>query len=79
VSRWLNEWRNDQRSETLDCLDKEDQSLWSMTKRMIRVPTPYPPLVTLEGFALSDSKISEALANSLETDFQPVADPSVPA
>ena len=36
-------------------------------------------LVTPVGIALSDSEKAEALADTLETQFQPVADPSVPA
>ena len=55
VTRRLNEWRNDQWSATLESLDPEDQSLWRMAKRVMRVPTPSSPLVTLEGIALSDS------------------------
>jgi len=35
------------------------------------------PLVTPGGIALSDSEKAEALADTLETQFQPVADPSV--
>ena len=46
---------------------------------MMRVPTPSPPLVTPRGFALSDSEKAKALADNLETQFQPVTDPSVPA
>ena len=47
---------------------------------MMRVPTPSPPpLVTPGGIALSDSEKAEALADSLETQFQPVTDHSVPA
>jgi hypothetical protein len=34
-------------------------------------------LVTLGGIALSDSEKAEALANSLETQFQPVTNPLV--
>jgi len=37
------------------------------------------PLVTPGGVALSDSEKAEALAYNLETQFQPVTDPSVPA
>jgi hypothetical protein len=37
------------------------------------------PLVTPVGVALSDSEKSEALADNLETQFQPVTDPSVAA
>ena len=50
-----------------------------MTKRVMRVPTQSPPLVTTGGIALSDSEKAEALADSLETQFQPVTFPSVPA
>jgi hypothetical protein len=52
-----------------------------MTKRVMRVPTPSPTLVTPRrgGIALSDSEKTEALADNLETQFQPVTDLSVPA
>jgi hypothetical protein len=43
VTLRLNEWRNDQSSATLESLDPEDQSLWRMNKRAMRVPTPSPP------------------------------------
>ena len=56
VTRRLNEWRNDQCRATLESLDTEDQSLWRMTKRVMRVPNPSPPLVTSGGIALSDSE-----------------------
>jgi hypothetical protein len=45
VTRRFNEWRNDQWNATLESLDPEDQSLWRMTKRVMKVPTPSPPLV----------------------------------
>ena len=50
-----------------------------MTKRVMRFPTPTPPLVTPGGLALSDSEKAESLADSLEAQFQPVTVPSVPA
>jgi len=43
VTRHLNEWRNDQWSATHESLDPDDQSLWRITKRVMRVPTPSPP------------------------------------
>ena len=79
VTRRLNEWRNDQWSATLESLNPEDQSLWKMTKRVMRVPTPSPPFITTRGIALSDSEKSEALADSLQAQFQPVTVPSFPA
>jgi hypothetical protein len=72
-----NEWRNDQWSATLESLDTEDQSLWKL-RVVMRVPTLSAPLVTLGG-ALSQTDKTEALADTLETQFQPVADPSFAA
>jgi hypothetical protein len=43
VTRRLNEWRNDKWCATLESLDPENQSLWRMTKRVMRVSTPSPP------------------------------------
>jgi archaellum component FlaG (FlaF/FlaG flagellin family) len=40
---------------------------------------PIPPPVTPGRLALSDSEKAEALADSLEAQFQPVNDPSNPA
>ena len=48
-------------------------------KQVMRVSNPSPPLITPGGIALSDSEKAEALADNLETQFQPVADPSVTA
>jgi hypothetical protein len=79
VTLQLQEWRNDQWSDNLEALNPEDQSLWRMTKRVMRVTTPTPPLVTPGGNALSDSEKAEAIAARLEAQFQPVADPSDPA
>ena len=47
-------------------------------KRVMRIPTPSPPPVTPGGITLSDSVKAKALADSLETQFQLVTDPSVP-
>jgi hypothetical protein len=66
VTWQLNEWRNHQWSDALESLDSEDQSLWKTTKRVMRVPTPSPPLQVPGGLALSDSEKTEALADSLE-------------
>jgi hypothetical protein len=79
VTHQLNKWRNDQWMGTLESLDPEDQSLWKMTKRVMRIPTPSSPLVTPGGTALSDSEKAEALADNLESHFQPLNDPSDPA
>jgi len=76
VTNQLNEWRNDRWNNTLESLDPEYQSLW---KTGMRIHNPSPPLVTPGRLAFSDSEKSEALADSLEAQFQPLNDPSVPA
>jgi len=40
VTHRLNEWRIDQWSATLESFDPEEQSLWRMTKRVMKVPNP---------------------------------------
>jgi archaellum component FlaG (FlaF/FlaG flagellin family) len=60
-------------------LGSEDQSLWKITNWVMLVPTPSPLLQVTSGLALSDSEKAEALADSLEAQFQPVNDPSDPA
>jgi hypothetical protein len=45
VTWQLNEWRNDRWNDALESLGSEDQSLWKMTKRVMRVPTPFPPFI----------------------------------
>jgi hypothetical protein len=49
-----------------------------MTKRMVRVPTQFPPLVKPGGIDLSGFKKAEALADCLESQFQTITFPSVP-
>jgi hypothetical protein len=48
VTYRLNEWRSEQWSDTLKSLDSEDQTLWKMTKRVMRVPTPSLPCMCRE-------------------------------
>jgi hypothetical protein len=75
VTRRL-EWRNEQWGATLESLDPEDQTLWSMTKRMIIFPTPFPP--GHPGESLSQILRERKPLQSLEAQFQPVFVPSVP-
>ena len=75
VTRRLNEWRNDHWSATLESRrpvavedgQASDEISYSVS-----------PLVT-PGESFSQTEKAEALADPLETQFQPVADPSVPA
>lgn len=45
----------------LESLDRGDQPLSNMTKRVVRILTPSAPLQVLGGITLSDSKKAEAL------------------
>jgi hypothetical protein len=50
-----------------------------MTKRVMRVPKPSAPLQVPGGLGLSDSEKAKALADSFETQFEPMNDSSDPA
>jgi thiaminase len=79
VTRQLNEYRNDQWSATPESLIPEQQSLWKMAKRVMKFSTSSPPLITQGVIATLGLKKAEALADSLEAQFQPVNDSSEPA
>jgi hypothetical protein len=65
-------------SATLESFDPEDQSLLRMTKRVMRIPTLSPPW-SLQGESLPQILRKPKPCRNLETLFQPVPDPSVPA
>jgi hypothetical protein len=69
VTNQVNEWRKDQCSSMLESLDPLGRLLWKMTRWVMRIPTPLPPLVTPLGLALLDYEKAEALADSLEAQF----------
>ena len=56
MTRRLDEWGNDQWSATLESLDPEDQSLWRMTKQVMRVTTLSPPY-SPDGKSLSQTPV----------------------
>jgi hypothetical protein len=74
----LNEWRNDQWGATLQSLNPDDQSLWKITKRLMRVPTPSPP-----GYSGGNRPLwfweDGGTCWQSGTRFQPVTVQSVPA
>jgi len=78
INNQLNGWKKDQWSNPLEILNPEDLPPWKLTRRAIRIPTPSPLLVTPLGLALSDFDKTAAITESLEAQFQPVNDPSVP-
>jgi hypothetical protein len=43
VTQQLNEWRNEEWSSTMEILDPDEQSLWKMTRRVMRVTSPPHP------------------------------------
>ena len=75
----LGKWRNEQWAATLESLTPEDTSLWKMTRRIMRIEDPNPPLQAPGGLANSDLEKAEALASNLESQFQPVPVPPAQA
>jgi hypothetical protein len=69
ITHRLNEWRNKQWSDALESLDSADQLLWKLTRRVIRFPTPSPPLLVPGGRALSDSEKADALPTALSLNY----------
>jgi hypothetical protein len=65
----LNEWRNGQWSDALESLCSQDQSLWKMTKRVMRVPTPSPPLQGPGGVALKTLRRRKPWPTALKLSF----------
>ena len=74
----VGEWKNEQWNATLETLDSEDQSLWRMTKRLMIFSNASPPCYP-RGIRSLKLREGEDLAEILETQFQLVTDPSVPA
>lgn len=63
-------------TQKLESLKTEDQSLWQLTKRLMRIPTKSPPLHGMYGLAYSNQEKANALADTLESTFTPHDDPS---
>ena len=66
------EWRNAKWADSIESLNPEDQTLWNMTNRIMQIPDPNPSLQVPGSLGYSDSEKAEALANNLESQFQPV-------
>ena len=75
VSRRLNVWRKERWKTTLESLNPEYEDVQASDENLHSVS----PLTTPRGIALSDSVKAQALADSLEAQFQPVTVPSVSA
>ena len=79
VTNKLNDWRCDQWCLKFEGIGREDQSLRNMSRRVMRILTPSPQLVTPGWLSLSDCEKAENLADSLEALFQPINNLSFPA
>lgn len=76
VREQLFQHRNKEWTTKLEALNTSDCSLWHMTKSLLRLPQPNPPLHGRNGMAYTDKAKSEAMADTLESTFQPNDDPS---
>lgn len=67
----LSDYSNDEWERRLCTLDTEDQSLWRMSKALLRVPSQNKPLTHGARTAQSAREKAELMADFLESTFQP--------
>ena len=75
----IGKWQNEHWTATLESLSPEDTSLWKITRRIMRIQDPNPPLLAAGSLAHSDLEKAEALVRNLESQFQPVPFPPAQA
>nr|CAD7409541.1 unnamed protein product [Timema cristinae] len=78
VREMVREYRNSVWEDKIESLCVQDRSLWQMTRNLMRVPAPRPPIVSRNGVANSDQEKADALAEHLEAQFVPTDNPSDP-
>nr|CAD7198365.1 unnamed protein product [Timema douglasi] len=78
VREMVREYRNSVWEDKIESLCVQDRSLWQMTRNLMRVPAPRPPIVGRNGVANSDKEKADALAEHLEAQFVPADNPSDP-
>nr|CAD7198333.1 unnamed protein product [Timema douglasi] len=78
VREMVREYRNSVWEDKIESLCVQDRSLWQMTRNLMRVPAPRPPIVGRNGVANSDKEKADALAEHLEAQFVPTDNPSDP-
>nr|CAD7409120.1 unnamed protein product [Timema cristinae] len=65
VREMVREYRNSVWEDKIESLCVQDRSLWQMTRNLMRVPAPRPPIVSRNGVANSDQEKAGALAEHL--------------
>lgn len=76
VQTLLSKHTNETWSVKLKSLKTKDNSIWRMTKAILRIPQKVPPLHGQNGMAYSDQEKAESFADTLESAFFPNDDPS---
>lgn len=76
VRHMTQEALNESWAQKLATLNTQNQSLWQMTKNLLRIPSKVPPLHGQNGMAYSSQEKADALADTLESAFMPNNDPS---
>nr|CAD7437709.1 unnamed protein product [Timema bartmani] len=62
VREMVKEYRNSVWEDKIESLCVQDRSLWCMTRNLMRVPAPRPPIVGRNGVANSNQEKADALA-----------------
>ncbi|CAG2058629.1 unnamed protein product [Timema podura] len=76
VREMIQEYRNSVWEDKVESLCVQGRSLRHMTRNLMRVPAPRPPIVGRKAVANSDKEKADALAEHLEAQFVPTDDPS---
>ena len=76
VKKLIFEFRNSKWNEKVESLNAKDNSIWQMTKSLLRVPSKFPPLHGLTGMKHSNQEKADTMADTLENTFTPNDNPS---
>ncbi|CAG2055594.1 unnamed protein product [Timema podura] len=76
VREMVQEYRNSVWEDKIKSLFVQDRSLWRMTRNLMRVPAPRPPIVDHNRVANFDQEKADALGEHLKAQFVPTDDPS---
>nr|CAD7570349.1 unnamed protein product [Timema californicum] len=58
----------------IESLCVQDRSMWCMTRNLMGIPVPMPPIVGRKGMANSNQEKADSLVKNIETQFVPTDD-----
>jgi Reverse transcriptase (RNA-dependent DNA polymerase)/Endonuclease-reverse transcriptase len=76
IKEMIKQHVNNRWEKRVSSLQLKDESIWRLTKQLLRIPSKSPPLHGVHGLAYSNKDKANALADTLERTFTPHNDPS---